>query len=186
MDSVMKLVVPHTGEFQASDARLIRLAEFLGISHVGLLLDKATRSYAEYFERALPDYRCCLVVNPRVLREWAAGAVPPVALAQCLISRVGHLLVHGLEKDAFCKDLIRALSGDRLCGVQPIADTGQLYEIDSDSRDVCGAFAGLSCGPANRDNDLILPLKAESADVRTPISIAGSPFMALIKRGKTE
>jgi hypothetical protein len=185
MDSIMKLVVPHTGEFQASDARLVRLAEFLGISHIGLFLDKETRSYAEYVERALPNHRCCFVVNPRVIRDWT-GDVLPAALVRSLVSRVGHLLVHGLTGDAFCEDLINALSSDRLRGVQPIADTGQLYEIASDSRDVCGAFSGLSFGPANPGNDLILPVKTDNADVRTPISIGGSPFMALMKGDKTE
>ena len=36
----MKLVVPHTGEVQAADARLIRLAEFLGMRCEPLRLDK--------------------------------------------------------------------------------------------------------------------------------------------------
>lgn len=185
MDSVMTLVVPHTGEFQASDARLIRLAEFLGISHIGLFLDKETRSYAEYVESALPNHPCCFVVNPRVIRDWT-GDVLPAALVRCLLSRVGHLLVHDLTGNAFCEDLIKALSSDCLRGVQPIADTGQPYEMDSDSRDVCGAFSGLSFGPANRGNDLILPVKTDNADLRTLISIGGSPFMALMKRDNTE
>jgi hypothetical protein len=185
MDSVMTLVVPHTGEFQASDARLIRLAEFLGISHVGLFLDKETRSYAAYVGRALPNHRCCFVVNPRVIRDWT-GDVLPADLVRWLVSRGGYLLVHGLTGDAFCEDLIKALSADRLCGVQPIADTGRLYDVASDSRDICGAFSGLSFGPANPGNDFILSVKTDNADVRTPISIGGSPFMALMKRDNTK
>ena len=184
MGTVMKLVVPHTGEFELSDARLVRLSESLGISHVGVFLDKETRSYAEYIESALPIDRSCFVVNPRVIRDWTQGILP-AALVRCLLSRCEHLLVYGLTLDPFCEELIRAFSSGLLLG-QRIADTGQFYEIDSDSRDVCGAFSGLSFGPASPLNDRILHVNTDKGDVRRPIRIGGGPFMALIKLDRAE
>ena len=64
----MKLVVPHTGEVQAADARLIRLAEFLGVRCEPLRLAKQVQQRAEHIERAVPDENCCLVINRKSCR----------------------------------------------------------------------------------------------------------------------
>lgn len=181
----MKLVVLHTGEVQASDARLIRLAEFQGISCESLFLDKQVQYHAEYIERALPDQHSCVVVNPQVIREWTRGVLP-ADLVSCLVSRFPYLLVQSLTTDPFSGNLIRALSSNRLHSIQPIADAGQLYEIASHSREVCGPFSGLSFGPVAPANDRVLSVNTDNAAVRTVISIGGSPFMAVMKQNKTQ
>src|SRR5262252_2670457 len=103
----MKLVVPRTGEPQSSDARLIRLAEFLGIAcelvSVEKLLDAAE---AERGSRAHGD---CLVVNPWVLKEWTGGVLRE-DFALGLTSRFPHLLIHAFTPDPFCNRLVKALS----------------------------------------------------------------------------
>lgn len=181
----MKLVVPHTAEVQASDARLIGLAEFLGISCKRLFLDKQAQHYVRYIEEALPNQACCLVINPQVIRDWTRGVVP-ADLISCLTSRFPHILVHGLSTGPFDNNLIEALSSKCLHSVRLITNTGQLYEIASDSREVCGAFSGISFGPVNPVNDRILSADTEKGPVRTAISIGGSPFMAVMKREKAE
>jgi hypothetical protein len=182
----MKLIVPHMGELQAADARLIRLAQFLGVSCEPLLLDKQVQQRAEYLERAAPDQNSCLVVNPQVMREWVGGDVLPAELVSCLMSRFPHVLVHALTLDPFVAGMIATLSSGRLRSVQPIADAGQPYEISSNSKDFCGPFSGLSFGPINTANDRVLAVSTDDPTVRGLIWIGGRAFMAAVNQNKTE
>ncbi len=182
----MRLIVPHTGELQAGDARLIRLAEFLGISCEPLLLDKQVQPCAEYVERVTPDQNACLVINPHVIHAWLGGRALSAELASCLVSRFAHVLVHGLTLDPFVADMIATLSNGRLRSVQPIADTGQPYQMSSRSKNFCGPFSGLSFGPTNFANDRVLAVSKDDPSVRGLIWVGGHPFMAVVQRDKTE
>src|SRR5262252_8602146 len=122
----MKLVVPRTGEPQSSDARLIRLAEFLGIACELVSVEKLLHAApAERGSRAQAD---CLVVNPWVLKEWTGGVLRE-DFASGLISRFPHLLIHALTQDPFCERLVKVLSGSDTASVRPIAGSGESYEI---------------------------------------------------------
>jgi hypothetical protein len=182
----MKLVVPHTGELQAVDARLIGLAEFLGVRCEPLRLAKEVQQYAEYIEKAVPDQNSCLVINPQVIREWVGGDVLPAELVSSLVLRFPHVYMHALTLDPFVAVMVAAVSGGKLQSVQPIADMGQPYEISSNSKDICGPFAGLSFGPINAANDRVLAVSSDDPTVRTLISIGGRPNMAVVKRDKTK
>jgi hypothetical protein len=182
----MKLVVPHTGEVQAADARLIRLAEFLGVRCEPLLLAKEVQQCAGYIENAVPDQNSCLVINPQVMREWVGGAALPAELVSSLVARFPYLLMHALTLDPFVAGMVAAVSDGKLQSVQPIADVGQPYEISSNSKDICGPFSGLSFGPINAANDRVLAVGSDDPTVRTLISIGGRPNMAVVKRDKTE
>lgn len=182
----MKLVVPHVGELQAADARLIRLAEFLGVRCQPLRLPKEIRQYAEYLERAVPDRNSCLVINPRVMREWINGDVLPADLVSCFVSRFSHLFVHALKLDSFVTEMVAALSSGKLRSVQAIPDAGQRYEISSNSKDICGPFSGLSFGPINAENDRVLAIGGNDPNVRQLIHIGGNPHMAVVKRDGAE
>jgi len=93
----MKLVVPHTGEVKAADARLIRLAEFLGVRCEPLRLAKEVQQSAEYIEKAVPDQNSCLVINPQVMREWVGGDALSAELVSSLVVRFPHVLMHALS-----------------------------------------------------------------------------------------
>lgn len=182
----MKLLVPQTDELQGADARLIRLAEFLGIRCESFRLDKQVQQHAEYIERAVPGQNSCLLINPQVMREWVGGDVLPADLVSCLVSHFPHLLVHGLTLGPFVDGMIASLSSGRLRSVQPIADAGQPYEVSSNSKDFCGPFSGLSFGPTNAANDRVLAVSTDDSTVRKLVCIAGRPLMAALKRDKTE
>jgi hypothetical protein len=66
-DTDSKLIVPYTGEMQAADAHLIRLARFLGIHCEPLRLNQQIQEHAEYIERAVPDQNVYFVINPQVM-----------------------------------------------------------------------------------------------------------------------
>src|SRR5580700_5073871 len=132
----MKLIVPHTGEVRAADARLIRLADFLGVRCETLRLAKEVQQRAEYIERVIPDRNSCLVINPQVMREWVGGNVVPTEQFSSLVLRFPHILVHALTLDPFVTSMVATVSGGKFQSVQPIADTAQPYEINSNSKDI--------------------------------------------------
>ena len=182
----MKLVVPYVGDMQPVDSRLARLAEFLGVQWEPFPLAQHIEQHAQYIERALPDQRSCFVVNPRVMREWTGGDTLPADLVSCLLSRFPRLLVHGLRQNLYDSNAVAALSRGRVHSVHAVDGLNPLYEIAQDSRDICGAFSGLSFGPTNPANDRVLSCSDLEPAVRNLISIDGRPFMAVLKQEGTE
>jgi len=182
----VKLVVPFVGELHAVDARLIRLAEFLGIRCETLPLAKDVVQQAEYLERAVPDKRSCFVVNPRVMEEWVGGNVLASDLVSFLLSRFPHLFVHGIRLDAFDANIVAAMSRGRLQSIHAVDGVSTQYQIAKHSNDVCGAFSGLSFGPTNPANDHVFSGNGSDPAVRTLISIGDHPIMAVMKQWGTE
>ena len=182
----MKLIVPHTGELHAKDARLIRLAEFLGIHCEPLRLDEEIQQFANSIEAAVPDRNACLVINPQVIREWVGVDVLPADLLSRLVLHFPYLFMHALTPDAFVGNLVAAVSGGALLSVLPIADAGQSYEVSPDAKDICGPFAGLSFGPINTANDHVFGIRTDDSNVRKLICISGLPSMVAVWRDKTE
>jgi len=183
--SCARLVVPHTGKPNPSDAHLIRLAEFLGITCEPLPVGKQAKDPLTQAENTVLRRDDCLVVNPQVMKEWTGGLLPN-DFAVSRWSRFASLLVYGLTPDPFCEKLVRVLSNERLRSVSPIDDFNAPYNVAPNMNDVSGAFAGLSFGPSNRANDFALLVSDSQDGVRTPISIGSKPFLALTRRGETE
>ncbi len=180
----MKLIVPYIGKLKDLDARIIRLATFLGVPSETIALANAA-DHAEFLKKSVPDECSCLAVNPQVLKEWLGSHIP-AALVTFLFSRFAHLVVYGLRGDSFDSELISALSRGRLKSVEVIDRKHSTYAIAEDSKDICEAFAGLSFGPVNPVNDHVLCLGDSDSGVRKLISIGDRPFMVLIKDVGTE
>jgi hypothetical protein len=181
----VKLVVPFVGQLQAEDSRLMRLAEHLGISSQTLALARDVRQHGQYLESAVPDSHSCIVVNPKVMRRWVGGNALPEDLIACLTSRFEHLIVHSLRPQVFDANTVSALSQGRFQSVGPIGAASH-YEIDRNSQDICGPFAGLSFGPADDANDCVLSGTGDDDGVRQLISIGGRQFLAGVRRTKSE
>jgi hypothetical protein len=77
MDGVMKFVVPHTGTLQEADARVVRLAEFLGITCELFFLDKHVHRPAEYLAKRSPITAPASSSTRRSLRTGQAVLFPP-------------------------------------------------------------------------------------------------------------
>jgi hypothetical protein len=182
----MKLVVPYVDGLQLADARLIRLGEFLGAHCEPLQLPKRAGEFAEFLEQMVPDRDSCLVINPKVMREWAGNRTLQDELISSFLIRFAYLLVHALEPDPFIGDMVAALSGSKLQAVLRISGAERTYEIDSNSKDICGPFSGLSIGGVDVDNDRVFAVPADDPSVRKLICIGGQPFMATAIRDKTE
>jgi hypothetical protein len=179
----VKLVVPYIGKLNDVDARIVRLAEFLGAPCEAIALANVAE-HVEFLKKSVPDECSCFAVNPQVLKEWLGSHIS-AELVAFLFSRFRHLLVYGLRGDAFDSELISALSRGRLKSVEVIDGEHSAYTIAEDSKDICEAFAGLSFGPINRANDHVLGVSNDSG-VRKLISIDDRPFMVLVKDVGTE
>jgi hypothetical protein len=176
----VKLVVPYVGELLDLDARLVRLAELLGIPCETLRLAKVADP-AEFLEKTMLDQGSCFVVNPHVIKEWVGGDRIPAALVTFLLTRFQHLVVHGLRVSAFDNKIVAALSRGRLKSVVPIDRKSSVYTIAKDTNDVCGAFSGLSFGPVRPANDHVFCTGSSDPALRTLISIGAEPFMAAVR-----
>jgi len=181
----VKLVVPYVYELREVDARMVRLAEFLGIPCGTCALEDLT-PHPEFLERSLPDGRLCLAVNPRVLQDWTGREHVSTELIDYLVSRFTNLLVYGLSADPFDSELVAALSRGMFKSVEAIEPENSPYVVAEDARDICEAFSGLSFGSANPANDHVLTMGLHHAAVRKLISIGGRPFMATVKSKRAE
>ncbi len=181
----MKVLVPYIGELRDLDAKMVRLAEFLGIPCETLPLADVVE-HASFLKRTVPDQCSCFVMNPQVMKEWVGLDGIPADLVAFLMSRFTHLLVHGLRVGDFDSKMIAALSSGRLQSVHAIDRGGTVYEIAESSEDICGTFSGLSFGPVCSANDHVLSLGNSGLDLRKLISIGGQPFMAAVRLGGAE
>jgi hypothetical protein len=168
----------------AVDARLIRVAEFLGITCESLPLEKPADEYAGYLANAVPRQDSCLVICPQVIKQWTGGRLPP-GLASFLCFHFSHILLHAPGADPFDASLISALSAGRFGGVEGIG-ASESYEISADSQDICEAFAGISFGPANPANDRVFQTGPSGLQARTLIAVGGRPLMAVMERESSE
>jgi hypothetical protein len=181
----VKLVVPYIGELRDLDARMVRLAEFLGIPCETLALANVAK-HAEFLEKTVSDQCSCFVVNPQVMKEWVGLDGIPADLVAFLLSRFPHLLVHGLRVDTFDTEMVAALSRGRLKSVDAIDGERPVYLIAKDSKHFCEAFSGLSFGPVNPVNDHVFCTNGTDPAVEQLILIGDRPFMAAVKLEGTE
>src|ERR1700691_1119187 len=127
----MKLLVPYFDELSPVDARLIRLAEFLGIRCEVVSLAGTKGQFLEDLQRAVPGEQSCMVVNPAVIQNWIKTEEALPALVSVLVSRFRFLLVHAPRSTAFDGSLISAFSAGALQSVRG-AEAGYGYEISRD------------------------------------------------------
>ena len=179
----MTLVVPYVGELLDSDLRLVRLAEFFAVPYETLALAGAADPTA-FLSAAVPEGCSCFIINPRVIQQWLGPGGLPAALVKFLLSRFPHMLVHGVRAGAFDSEIVAALSHDGLKSVEAIDDRSD-YSVTADSAQICGAFSGLSFGPANPANDHVFYATGDPS-VRELISIGRRPFMAAAHLETTE
>lgn len=172
----MKLLVPSIGEPRPADARLIRLAEFLGIHCDQISLTETGALITEAADTVNAKDGSCLVINPEVIREWAGGNAPSDDFASTLVSSFRGVLIHAVRPDPFHSELVRSLTAGRFQAVQRVADSEDRLTVASDSKDVCGPYAGVSVCKANSENDRTFTVGKGG---RNLISIGGEAHFAV-------
>ena len=182
-----RLIVPYVGELRGADARLLQLAEFLGVRCEALPLPAGVNRYADYLASATPKEASSIVINPTVIKHWVRSETIPDDLVSLLLHRFRHLFVHGLGvDDEFDSRAVASLSMGGFKSVRAIDGGINSYEIARESEQMCGPFAGLSFGPTNPFNDRVLSNGTNNSAARTLISIGALPFMAVLNVNGTE
>ncbi len=151
----MKLVVPYLREIRPVDARLIRLAEFLGIQCQQISLTEPFGGVIEAIASIPAEDKSCMVINPDVIREWVNAEAPASELLSTLISPFRTALIHAVRPDPFHSTLVSHLTNGCFHAIQQCRDSHVKFTIASDSRDICEAFAGLSIGVPNAETDRV-------------------------------
>ncbi|MGA2844793.1 MAG: hypothetical protein ABSF68_05170 [Candidatus Acidiferrales bacterium] len=182
----MKLVVPYSADLNISDARLVRLTEFLGGQCELLRVKKGVAFSADFIEEHVADKNSCFIVNPATIRECWLDRSLPVELASYVTSRFSFVLIHNLSFDPLSAGIVNMFSQGSLGSVHPVKHSGLGYEIGSGHEQVCGAFSGLTFGPVDPSNDRVLTGNPQAGKVRTHIAIGGQPFFASIQRERAE
>lgn len=179
----MRLVVPYVGEILPADARLIRLAEFLGIACKAVSAEPQAGGGFWNPNSELAGGACCLVVNPDVIRQCLHDAVSLPEFVAALSSQFHRMLVHSVRSDPFHVALVSAVTGGCFYDVRKAQTCGPLV-MSPDSRDICEAFAGLSISAANLANDWVFS-GGEAVGCRTLIKLGPDAFFAAFTTGDT-
>ena len=182
----MRLVVPYWGDLNKADARLVRLADFLGAQCELLHLERGITVSPEFLETHVGDKNSCFVINPEVIRGYLSSGFFPPELASYMTSRFFFVLIHNLSPDPFTSSIVSAFSEGLLHSVHPVESARLRYEITSEHKLVCGVFSGLNFGPVNEANDRVFSGTASAKTIQTHISIGGQPFFASIQGERAE
>ena len=182
----MKLVVPYSGELDVADARLVRLAEFLGGRYELLRLEKGVALSPDFIDRQVRDENSCFVVNPAAIRAFMPSESFPPELASYLASRFSFVLIHNLSLDSFADSAVRTFSNGALHSLHAVEKSELRYEIAAEQKQVCEDFSGLRFGPVDQTNDRVFADNSEAGKVRAHIAIGGRPFFASIQRERAE
>jgi len=183
----VKLVIPYSGELNAADARLVRLAEFMGGQCELLRLEKGAAALSpDFIEKHVGDKNSCFVVNPAAIRECLPGESFPRDLATYLTSQFSFVLIHNLSSDPLAAGIIGTFSNGSLSSLQTTEGSAPTYQIASGHKEICGTFSGLTFGPVNKANDRVFAQNANADAVQTHISIGGRPFFASVQRERAE
>jgi hypothetical protein len=179
----MKLNVPYVHELLPVDRRLIRLAEFLGITCEPIQLPAMPERFLEVLQSAIPSGKSCLVINPEVIQECIRNETALSGLSTFLVSNVRTLLVHAARPTRFDAHAISALSDGSLQGVIEMT-SGLPCEVSGESNNICGPFAGLSISH-HKATIRSFAVASTVSDMRRIISIGSGVTLATMKRGNT-
>jgi hypothetical protein len=101
-----------------------------------------------------------------------------------LSSRFSRILVHSVRSDPFHAALISALTGGCFFDVRS-AQASDAFLMPPESRDICGAFAGLSIPAPDSANDYVFSGGA-AAEARKLITLGTDALFAAFKAGEIE
>jgi hypothetical protein len=137
----MKLVIPYIDEIRPADARLIRIAEFLGIPCVPVSMEVGRFGV---FQSDLADGEDCLLMNPEVICECLQGEVSSVEFVSVLLSKFHRVLAHRFRSDPLHTALLTNLTDRSIQPAKHVQSSSGTILIAAGSEDICGAFSGLS------------------------------------------
>ena len=178
----MKLVIPFIGELHPADARLIRLAEFLGIVCVAIPMDHGRLSV---LEAEVANGENCLLINPDVICEVLQSDVPPPEFVSSLLSQYHRIFVHCVRPNPLHTAFLASLTAGRIQSVKQVEAPSGTIDFAQDSRDVCGAFSGLSISVPDLANHCVF-YSGNDIGCRRLITVGADALFAIASVGECE
>jgi hypothetical protein len=172
----VRLIVPYLDGKKSTDAAIIQLADFLGISSIGVSLDADFPGH--------PGTDACLVIHSSVIESYCNSRSISARDFGALATGYAQLLVYGLRACEFDTELVKALSSGRLHSIQS-AKPGSAYSCSLQSGAFCGPFAGLTFGKTDAVNDRVMVPGEAGSGVEAAIAIDEKPFVAIVKEERT-
>ena len=179
----MKCLVPYVEELTPTTAGILRIAQTLGADCVPLRLPRGSANPVGDLDSVATKEAACIAICPEVMRAWLEEDEIPSSLACCLVTRYKFLLVYELNTDPISANVLRALSQGALHCVRRVENTSAGYRVASE--ELCGAYSGLSFGPAN-PTDRVLGATSGQKSFDCLVSIGRDPLFARGKLGSTE
>lgn len=179
----MKLIVPYIDNIRSADARLLKLAEFLGIA---CMTSPVEPNAGLGWRTSVFDdgSDVCLLINPDVIHQCLCGQLPSPESVTWLLSHFRRLLVHSVRPDPFHAALIAALTNGCFHDVRRARDC-RAFVISAESRSVCASFAGLSIPASSLEGDCVFS-GGDTAGCRKFITVDQDAFFASYKSGIAE
>jgi hypothetical protein len=160
------------------------LAEFLGIACVTVPAATAGEDGIWALESEVAgDDGYCLVLNLEVIHKCLRGKYPSPEFISSLGSKFRRMLVHCVGSDPFHNALLTTLTSGHFQAARK-ARFGAL-DIASDSRDICGAFSGLSVSVPNFANEWVFS-GGDGTGCRKLITIGKDALFAIYGAGNAE
>src|SRR6185295_14998473 len=176
----MKLIIPILKVIDLDDARLLRLAEALGVETEIVSLELGCRDAASFFHR-IGKNRCdCITINSAVLGRWLATDEFPPELVPMLYSCFPFVLARGFTGAPFCRSALRLLSAGRIQSIKPLAQSDACYVVSKKFKEISGSFCGLSFGNANQTRDYVMAT-ADGDGIDSLITVSREPVFARIQ-----
>jgi hypothetical protein len=177
-------MVPYVGRLAQPDARLIRLAEFLGVSCESIELRHGGRDWWQILQAVGRAEDSCLVIHPEVIERCLTSEAECGYLASLLVSEFRYLLVCAPRDKHFDARLLSALSEGAVDGVREVTAPG-IGDIACMDTEICGPFAGLSISHP-QTSFRTFGLRPTDANVSAAISVESGAGLAMMRRGKAQ
>jgi hypothetical protein len=155
----------------------------MGIDCVRVPLENVFSGFSQLPEWNTKD--SCLVLNSSALKACHEEHPFTDDLVHQLTSAFKFILVHNLNPDPRCENIVRLLSASQLVSVRP-AHFGSHYQVSRNNKQICGPFSGLTFGFANPHVDRILGVGPAARSFSPLISVDDSPLLATLRRGNAQ
>jgi hypothetical protein len=160
-----------------SDARLRRLAEFMGVK--SRMLDAGALD-AEL--QRVQDHELCILASASAINAWCGDNAHTHCAINRLRQKAAFLFVYGFAPENNTASLATSLADEQISEVRAFDQARLNYEVAASKPEFTFDFSGLLFGPVHNHTDFAFACSCTSGRLIPLVSIAGLPFWALSQK----
>lgn len=173
----LKATFLHYSDRSPTEARLRRLAEFMGVECK--TLDACTLD-AEMHK--VHDHELCILASASAMMGWWHENCDSHAAVDRLHQKTSSLFVYGFAPGNNTALLAATLADEQISAVRAFDRPNLKYEVAASNPEFTYDFSGLSFGPVHNDIDFAFACSSASGRLCPLVSIAGLPFWVLSQK----